>query len=64
MRPPRGYDPLHPLIEDLKKKSLIATRAIPDDVALSPALLREVEKSIKGLVPMVDYLCAALDLEF
>lgn len=64
VRPPRGYDPQHPLIEDLKKKSLVATRAIPDDVALSPALLREVEKSIRGLVPMVDYLCAALDLEF
>jgi uncharacterized protein (TIGR02453 family) len=64
VRPPRGYDPAHPLIEDLKKKSLVATRAIPDAVATSPALLREVEKSLKGLAPMVDYLCAALDLEF
>ena len=24
----------------------------------------QVQKSIKGLVPMVDYLCASLDLEF
>jgi len=64
VRPPRGYDAEHPLIDDLKKKSLVATRAIPDAVATSPSLLREVEKSLKGLAPMVDYLCAALDLEF
>jgi len=63
-RAPRGYDTDHPLIDDLKRKSIVATRPIDDAVALSSTLLREVEKSLKGLAPMVDYLCAALDLEF
>jgi uncharacterized protein (TIGR02453 family) len=63
-RPPRGYDAAHPLIEDLKRKDFVASRALDDDTVLGTGLLREVEKSFAGIAPMVDYLCAALDLEF
>jgi uncharacterized protein (DUF2461 family) len=63
-RPPRGYDPAHPLIEDLKRKDFAASRAFDDATACGTGLLREVERSFTGLAPMVDYLCAALDLEF
>lgn len=62
-RPPRGFPPEHPLIQDLKRQDFVATRALDDAVFTSPRLLHGVVTSCKGLVPLVDYLCAALDLE-
>lgn len=64
VRPPRGFDPNHPLIEDLKRKSLAAGTAISQDIVLGDALLEHVVDHFKRLAPMIDYLCAALDLEF
>ena len=63
-RPPRGYDPAHELIEDIKRKDFVATRHFSDAEAMSPQLRRIVIEGCKGIAPMVDYLCAALDLEF
>lgn len=63
-RPPRGFDPKHPLIEDLKRKDFVAWRAYDDDEMLAPGLVRRIEKDLKALAPLNDYLCAALDLEF
>lgn len=33
-RPPKGFDPLHPLIEDIKRKDFIASKAFPDEIAV------------------------------
>jgi len=63
-RPPRGYDPAHELIEDIKRKDFVATRYFSDAEAMSPQLPRIVIDGCKGIAPMIDYLCAALDLEF
>jgi uncharacterized protein (TIGR02453 family) len=63
-RPPRGYDPQHALIEDLKRKNLAAGEAFSDALACSSELLPSVVGTFKQLAPMIDYLCAALDLEF
>ena len=63
-RTPRGYDPKHELIEDIKRKDFVASVEIPDADALSPRLHRLLVEAFKGVAPMVDYLCAALDLEF
>ncbi|HET6604312.1 MAG TPA: DUF2461 domain-containing protein [Xanthomonadaceae bacterium] len=62
-RPPRGYLPDHPLIEDLKRQDFVATRALDDALFTGPRLLRGTVSSFQGLAPFVDYLCAALDLE-
>ena len=64
VRPPRGYDADHELIEDLKRKDFVATRALDDDVVLGPRLRQAVAEDLARLAPFVDYLCAALDLEF
>ena len=63
-RPPHGYDPAHELIEDLKRKSYAAGTAFDDALACSPELMPLVVENYKRLAPLIDYLCAALDLEF
>jgi uncharacterized protein (TIGR02453 family) len=63
-RPPRGYDPQHPLIEDLKRKDFVASLAFPDARALRPDFPAFIIAQFKTLAPLVDYLCGALDLEF
>lgn len=64
VRPPRGYDPDHPLIEDIKRKDFVASRAIDDATVLGPKLRQVVVDDLKRLAPFNDYLCAALGLEF
>ncbi|MCE5232980.1 MAG: DUF2461 domain-containing protein [Mizugakiibacter sp.] len=63
-RPPRGYDPAHELIEDLKLKSFAAGAGFPDKLACSAELLPHAVDTFRRIAPMIDYLCAALDLEF
>jgi uncharacterized protein (TIGR02453 family) len=63
-RPPRGFDPAHELIEDIKRRNFAAGAAIADSVVTSDELLPLVVDTFKRIAPMVDYLCAALDLEF
>ena len=36
-RPPKGYDPSHPLIDDLKRKDFIAVTNLDQAEALSPS---------------------------
>ena len=63
-RPPRGYPPGHELIADLQRKSFAATRALADEVVAGPRLLKTVSDGLRGCAPLVDYLCAALELPF
>lgn len=63
-RPPRGFDPAHELIEDLKLKSFATGAPIDEALACSPKLLPEVVRTFQRIAPLVDYLCAAVDLEF
>ena len=63
-RPPRGYDPQHELIEDLKRKNFAAGAELTEALACSAELLPTVVATFRRLAPMLDYLCAALDLEF
>lgn len=64
VRPPRGFPPEFEFIEDLKQRNFVAVRAIDDAAMTGPRLHRSLEKDLQALSPFVDYLCAALDLEF
>jgi uncharacterized protein (TIGR02453 family) len=64
VRVPHGYPADHPLIDDLKRKSFVAMAPIDDAVVTGPRLRRNVGEHFRRLAPLVDYLCAALDLEF
>jgi uncharacterized protein (TIGR02453 family) len=40
-RPPKGFDPKHPFIEDLKRKDFVASVALTEEQVCSPRLLRD-----------------------
>jgi uncharacterized protein (TIGR02453 family) len=63
-RPPRGYDPTHELIEDLKRKDFVCSAALDDEVLCGPGLMKQLIRHYSVAVPLVDWLCGALDLEF
>jgi uncharacterized protein (TIGR02453 family) len=63
-RPPRGYDGAHELIEDLRRKDFIASSALSDEELFDPALPRKLIARYRLMRPMLDWLTAALDLEF
>lgn len=64
IRPPRGYDPAHELIDDLKRKDFVAMAGFSEELACSDELLPWTVATFKKVAPLVDYLCAAQELEF
>jgi uncharacterized protein (TIGR02453 family) len=64
VRPPRGFDPAHELIEDIKRKDFVVSHRLDDAEVTGPELRDRVIEEFRAMAPMVDYLCAALDLEF
>ena len=64
VRPPRGFEPEHELIEDLKRKDFVAMEGFADSIAISAELRPLLVDRFKRVAPLVDYLCASLDLEF
>ncbi|MGQ0619541.1 MAG: DUF2461 domain-containing protein [Panacagrimonas sp.] len=63
-RPPKGYDPAHELVEDLKRKDFIASAQLDDEVLLKPDLVKQLMARYALMTPMLDWLCGALDLDF
>tara|TARA_R110002096_G_scaffold6409_1_gene29689 strand:+ start:48595 stop:49290 length:696 start_codon:yes stop_codon:yes gene_type:complete len=63
-RPPRGFDKAHPLIEDIKRKSFIAVRAMTVEDCLRPQFQRSVEAAFKQATPYMQFLCAAVGVKF
>lgn len=64
VRPPRGFPADFEFIDDLKHRNWVLWRAIDDDTMTGPRLRQTLAKDLAALAPFVDYLCAALDLEF
>ena len=64
VRMPRGYPADSAFADDLRRKNHVAVAGIEDAVMTGPALLKTLERDLAALAPFVDYLCAALDLEF
>lgn len=64
VRPPHGFPADFEFIDDLKHKNFVVSRVIEDSVMLGPKLRQTLAKDLQMLGPFVDYLCAALDLEF
>jgi uncharacterized protein (TIGR02453 family) len=63
-RPPAGFDPEHPLIEELKRKDFIAVRSISDKTACSRGFLEETAESFAAAGPFVRLLCDAISAPF
>lgn len=63
-RAPQGFPADHPLLDDLKRKSFAAGVGFDEALACSPKLFAFAVGHYKRLAPLVDYLCAAQNLEF
>ncbi len=63
-RPPRGYDPEHPLVEDLKRKDFVAFADMPKKTLLAANFPDELAKRYRESKKLVKFLCDALDLDF
>ena len=64
VRPPRGFPADFEFIDDLKHKNFVFWRSLDDSAMTGPKLRQTVATDLVALAPFVDYLCAALDLEF
>ena len=63
-RPPRGFDPRHPHVEDLKRKTLFAMQQCDEALATSPAFIDEVTHAFRAASPLMAFLTTAIDLPF
>lgn len=61
-RPPQGFDPEHPLIEDLKQKDFVAGTGIDDDLITSDRFLTEYTAICKAGMPYVGFITSAVGL--
>jgi uncharacterized protein (TIGR02453 family) len=63
-RPPKGYDPEHQHLEDLKRKSLFAMRHEKPALMSDENFINEVETTFKAAKPLMKYICFAMDIPF
>ena len=61
-RPPRGYDPDHPMIEDIKRKDFFALARFTEDEACAPGFMDDFAATCRGFAPLARFLTRALDL--
>ncbi len=63
-RPPRGLDPKHPLIDDLRRKDFVAGRSFTERQVCSPRFMSEVVAECRRLSPLVEFLTKAVGLKW
>ena len=61
-RPPKGFDPEHPMIEDLKRKDHIAVADVDPKLLVSPDLVKDLADRFRAAKPYMAFQAAALDL--
>ncbi len=59
-RPPKGFDPDHPAIDDLKKRSFFIMAEAPQKAAATPGFVDDVAKAFKDASPVMKFLCQAV----
>lgn len=61
-RPPRGYDPNHPLIEDIKRKDFTLGRSLTDNEVLEHDFLKLTLTNFRQTGPFVEFLSEAIGI--
>lgn len=64
IRPPKGFDPAHPFIEDLKRKDYIASEALTEEQICSPKLMQLFTAACKKMSPLAEFTTKALGLKY
>ena len=63
-RPPKGFDPDHPAIEELKRKDYIGVTQLRQSFVTSKTLPKDLAKTFKAGTPLMRFLCEALGVPF
>jgi len=63
-RPPKGFDPAHRFVEDLKRKDLYSLAEFTEADALSANFLDRYVEACEQAAPLVEFLTKALDLRW
>ena len=64
IRPPKGYDKEHPLLEDLKRKDFIAIANVPNKFILNNEFRDDVFSYFSAADVYMQFLCDALKLRY
>ena len=63
-RPPRGFDPDHPMIEELKRKDFVSVENFSQTKACSAGFIDMVADSFRSAAPLVKFLTEAVGQPF
>ena len=63
-RAPAGYDPDHPLIDDLKRKDFVGYAMLSEEAVTAPGFLDEYTRLCRAATPFVAFLCDAVGAPF
>jgi uncharacterized protein (TIGR02453 family) len=63
-RPPAGYDPEHPAIDDLKRKDFVAVSPLAERDVTARAFPDRLAERWRAASPFMRFLCRALDVPF
>lgn len=61
-KPPAGFDPAHPCIEDLKRKDFAVSRPLTDAEVTHAAFLDTALTAFRDMAPFLDFLSGAVGL--
>jgi uncharacterized protein (TIGR02453 family) len=61
-RPPRGYDPAHPYIEDLRRKDFIAVTPLDQAAACAPDFVQRLAALCATATPLMRFLTTAVEV--
>jgi uncharacterized protein (TIGR02453 family) len=61
-RPPAGYDPDHPFIEDLKRKEFVASAPFSEEDVCRPDFMDRFAATCRAAVPFMAFLTGAVGL--
>ncbi len=63
-RPPKGFPPDHPCIEDLKRTDYVAVADLEESDTYRPEFVEQVAEAFAAGRPLMHFLCNALQLPF
>lgn len=63
-RPPRGFDPAHPLIDDIRRKDFFAAVRLDEADACAPGFVDRYADICRGFTPLARFLTGALGQPF
>ncbi|HYZ13020.1 MAG TPA: DUF2461 family protein, partial [Actinomycetota bacterium] len=59
-RPPRGFDPEHPMIEDIKRKTFTSSVRLSDAQVKRADLTKTFVRSCERIEPLMKFLAASV----